>query len=56
MNEEEIDSFIQYLWTQYQTDADDVNGIITSLLMEVRAKMIIIAYGTKSNSIAKKQK
>jgi len=40
MNEGEIDGHIQYLWTQYQTDDDEVNGIITGLLIDLRKILI----------------
>jgi len=40
MNESGIDNMIAFLWQQYQTDDDAVNGIITGLLIDLRKILI----------------
>jgi len=40
MKKEEVDGYIQYLWTQYQSDNGDWNILLTSLLDELREKLI----------------
>lgn len=41
MNDDEVDGYIQYLWTQYQTDDKEINEGIAKLLEEVREKLLI---------------
>lgn len=40
MEESKVDNFIQYLWTEYQSDTGDWNVLLTSLLDELREKLI----------------
>lgn len=40
MNDGEVDGYVQYLWTQYQTDDKGINKGIGQLLEEVREKLL----------------
>jgi len=40
MKKSEVDGYIQYLWTQYQSDSGDWNVLLTSLLDELREKLL----------------
>ena len=40
MNDGEVDNYIHYLWTQYQTDDKEVNKGIGKLIEEVREKLL----------------